>query len=89
MYNISMNTGQIQLRITLTDQLYDFLQAKATRLGLPITQLVKYLIVKEAENEEFPVFPASVLAEQKYNEAQSSLKKFIKVKDIKKYLESL
>lgn len=89
MYNISMNTGQIQLRITLTNQLYDFLQAKAVRLGLPVTQLVKYLIIKEAEKEEFPVFPASTLAERKYNGAQSNLKKFIKVGDIKKYLESL
>lgn len=84
-----MNTGQIQLRITLTDQLYDFLQAKAQRLGLPITQLVKYLIVKEAEKEEFPVFPASTLAEQKYSEAKSNFKEFIKVDDVNKYLESL
>ena len=84
-----MNTGQIQVRITLTDQLYEFLQAKAARLGLPITQVVKHLIVKEAEKEEYPVFPASSLAENKFAQAQSGLSDFVKVDDIKKYLDSL
>ena len=84
-----MNTGQIQLRLTLTNQLYEFLQAKAARLGLPVTQVVKHLIVREAEKEEYPVFPASVLAEQKFDEAESKLSSFIKVDDIKGYLDSL
>ena len=84
-----MNTGQIQVRITLTDQLYEFLQAKAARLGLPITQVVKHLIVKEAEKEEYPVFPASSLAENKFAKAQCGLSDFVKVDDIKKYLDSL
>jgi antitoxin component of RelBE/YafQ-DinJ toxin-antitoxin module len=84
-----MNTGQIQLRLTLTEQLYEFLQAKAARLGLPVTQVVKHMIIKEAEKEEFPVFPASVLAEQKFNEVQSKLDGFVKVDDVKKYLDSL
>ncbi len=84
-----MNTGQIQLRITLTDQIYEFLQAKAARLGLPITQVVKHLIVNEAEKEEYPTFPASALAEEKFSQAQANLDKFIKVADVKKYLNSL
>jgi predicted urease superfamily metal-dependent hydrolase len=84
-----MNTGQIQLRLTLTGQLYEFLQAKAARLGLPVTQVVKHMIVKEVEKEEFPVFPASVLAEQKFEEAQSNLGSFVKIDDVKRYLDSL
>ena len=84
-----MNTGQIQLRITLTDQLYEFLQAKAARLGLPITQVVKHLIVNEAEKETYPTFPASALAEKKFEQAQSNLNGFVKVDDVKRYLDSL
>jgi hypothetical protein len=84
-----MNTGQIQLRITLTNQLYDFLQAKSTRLGLPVTQLVKHLIIKEAEKEEYPTYPASLLAEQKFQEAITHPENFVKITDIKKYLDTL
>lgn len=84
-----MNTSQIQLRLTLTDRLYEFLQAKAARLGLPVTQVVKHLIVKEAEKEEYPIFPASALAERKFKEAQANPGKFIKVDDVEKYLNSL
>jgi len=84
-----MNTGQIQLRLTLTDRLYEFLQAKAARLGLPVTQVVKHMIIKEAEKEEYPVFPASALAERKFEEAQTNLDNFIKVDNVEKYLNSL
>lgn len=84
-----MNTGQIQVRLTLTDQLYEFLQGKAARLGLPITQVIKHLIVKEAEKEEYPTFPASPRVEKKYKEAIANLSSFIKVDDVKKYLDSL
>jgi hypothetical protein len=84
-----MNTGQIQVRLTLTDQLYTFLQARAARLGLPVTQVVKHMIVKEAEKEEFPTFPASSMAEQKFEHAQANLGDFVKVEDVKKYLDSL
>ena len=84
-----MNTGQIQLRVTLTEQLYEFLQAKAARLGLPVTQVVKHLIVREVEKEAYPVFPASALAEKKFAEAQSDLGKFVQIEDVKKYLDSL
>lgn len=84
-----MNTGQIQLRVTLTDQLYEFLQSRAARLGLPVTQLVKHMIIKEAEKEEFPTYLASTLAEQKFEQAHSKPDNFVKVDDVKKYLDSL
>lgn len=65
------------------------MQAKAARLGLPVTQVVKYMIVKEAEKEEYPVFPASVLAEKKFEEAQAHPENFVRVADVKKYLDSI
>jgi hypothetical protein len=84
-----MITGQIQVRLTLTDRLYELLQAKAARLGLPVTQVVKHLIIQEAEKEEYPIFPASALTEKKYDEAQAKLNSFVKVDDVKRYLDSL
>lgn len=84
-----MNTGQIQLRVTLTDQLYEFLQSRAARLGLPVTQLVKHMIIKEAEKEEFPTYLASTLAEQKFEKAQSNPDNFVKIDSVKKYLDSI
>jgi antitoxin component of RelBE/YafQ-DinJ toxin-antitoxin module len=84
-----MITGQIQVRLTITDQLYEFLQAKAAKLGLPVTQVIKHMIIQEAEKEEYPVFPASPLTEKKYYEAQSNLDNFVKVDDVKKYLDTL
>ena len=46
-----MNTQQIQLKISLSDQLNDLLQSKAARLGIPVTQFVKHLIIKDVETE--------------------------------------
>ncbi len=84
-----MNTDQIQIRLTVSDRLYEFLQGKSLRLGVAVTQVVKHLIVKEAETENYPVFPASLKTEEKYAQAQKKLDKFIKVDDVNKYLNSL
>ena len=64
-----MNTPQIQLKISLSDQLNDLLQSKAQRLGIPATQFVKHLIIKEVETEEYPTFPMSKRTQQKAREA--------------------
>lgn len=84
-----MNTGQIQLRLTLTDQLYEFLQGQASRLGVPVTQLVKHMIIEKAQKEEFPTFRASAKAEQAYEEAMANLDKAVEVKNIAEYFDNL
>lgn len=45
-----MNTGQIQVRISLTDQLYQFLLGQSNRLGIPVTQVVKHMIIEKAQD---------------------------------------
>ncbi len=84
-----MNTGQIQVRLTLTSQLYNFLQGQASRLGIPVTQVVKHMIIENAQKEEFPTFKASLKAEQAYAKAMTNLDSFVQVDDVGKYLESL
>lgn len=84
-----MNTGQIQLRVTLTDQLYDFLVGRASRLGIPVTQVVKHMIIEKAQQEEYPTFQASVKTEKSYQGIVSNKDKFIEVSNLKRYLDSL
>lgn len=84
-----MNTGQIQLRLTLTDQLYEFLQSWSNRLGIPVTQVVKHMIIEKAQKEEFPVFRASHATETAYKQAISDKSKATKVKNLDKFFQSL
>lgn len=84
-----MNAGQIQLRISLTHQLYDFLSGLSNRFGIPVTQVVKHLIIEKAQKEEFPTFRASEKAEQAYKEAMKTLDQAIDVKDIGEYFKNL
>lgn len=78
-----MNTGQIQIRLSLTDQLYNFVSSKAQRLGLPVTQYVKHLVVSDVKQEEYPVFEASARTIRKAKKALEDYKKgkFVEVKD--------
>lgn len=54
-----MKTTQGRLTITLSQELNDLLRAKADRLGLSVTELVKRLIKKEVKKESYPIFEAS------------------------------
>ena len=56
---MNIQSSQIQLKISLSEQLNDRLESKAARLGVPVTQFVKHLILKEVENQEYPTFVAS------------------------------
>ncbi len=64
-----MNTPQVQLKISLSEQLNDLLTSKADQLGLPVTQFVKYLIVKEVEDQKYPTFQMSARTEERAKEA--------------------
>jgi antitoxin component of RelBE/YafQ-DinJ toxin-antitoxin module len=86
-----MNTAQVQLKISLSEQLNELLKSKAERLGLPVTQLVKFLIVKEVETEEYPTYQMSDEAEKKIKEAMEDYHagKAVKVNDISKFFRNL
>ncbi len=44
---------QIQVRVSLTENLYEALRHRAKTLGVPVTQLIKFFILKEVEGESF------------------------------------
>lgn len=54
-----MNVGQIQVRLSLTEQLYQFLLGQSSRLGIPVTQVIKYMVIEKAQQEKYPTFAAS------------------------------
>lgn len=86
---MSSITSQVQLKISLSEQLNDLLQSKAARIGVPITQFVKHLIIREVEDEVFPTFEASEWLEKKTQRAMSNIKKGTEVKDIHQFFKNL
>ena len=84
-----MSMQQIQVKVSLSQQLNELLQAKAARLGLPVTQFVKHLIIKEVEHEEYPTYQMSERTEEKLKEAMKQKDKAVKVDDVSKFFKNL
>ncbi len=84
-----MNSAQIQLRLTLSDQLYDFLQGQANRFGLTVTQVVKHMILEKAQKEEFPIYEMSERTKSKAVKAMVDINKSVLVSDVDTYFDSL
>lgn len=70
-----------QLKINLPEQLQSLLQAKASKFGVPLTQYVKHLIMKDVENEEYPVFKASKATEIAVKQALKDMATAVDAKD--------
>lgn len=66
-------TSQIQLKLSLSQQLADLLQSKAAKFGIPVTQFVKHLIIKEVENETYPAFQASDWTQNRVKKAMNEI----------------
>lgn len=88
---MATQSNQVQLKISLSERLNDLLQSKAARLGVPVTQFVKYILIKEVDEEEYPTFEASEWVEKKAKKAMRDIDKAVTVdeKDLKKFLEEL
>ena len=86
-----MITQQTQIKINLPVALKEFVQSKAQRFGMPLATYIKHLILKEVEEMEYPVFPASKRTELAYKQALKDQKegKLIKVDDIVKFFKEL
>ncbi len=85
-----MNTSdQIQLKISLSEKLSNLLASKAASLGVPVTQYVKHLIIKEVEEEEYPVYQASEWLEKETEKALKNIDKSVVVDDIDEFFKNL
>ncbi len=83
---MNIQGAQIQLKISLSEQLNNRLESKAARLGVPVTQFVKHLILKEVEVEDYPVFRAS---EQVEKNTQRALQQIDKAEDASDFFKTL
>lgn len=54
-----MITPQSQIKLNLPINLKEFLEAKAKRYGIPMSDYLKHLILKDVEGEEYPTFEPS------------------------------
>lgn len=80
-----MNTP-IQLKINLTNQMQELLASKAGKFGVPLTQYVKHVLMKDVEDVEYPIFKAS---EETEKEAQEALQQLGKAVDSKNFFRQL
>lgn len=83
-----MNTP-IQLKINLTQELQELLKSKASKFGVPLTQYVKHVLMKDVEDEDFPVFKASAETEKAAEEALKNRDKAVKITDVHEYFKNL
>lgn len=83
-----MSTSQIQVKISLSDKLNKRVKSKAQKLGVPVTQYIKYLIMREVE-EEYPTFKASEWVEKRAKEAMKEKDKAVEVDDIHEFFKKL
>ncbi len=84
-----MNTQQVQLKISLSQQLNELLASKAARVGVPVTQLVKHLIIKEVEDLEYPTFQMSARTEKRTQEAMEHIDEAVEIDDIAEFFKQL
>lgn len=85
---MNTTTAQIQLKISLSEQLNALLQSKAKSLGVPVTQFVKHLIIKEVE-EEYSTFAASDWLENKTRKAIEEKDRAVEVKNVHEFFKNL
>lgn len=81
-----MSATQIQLKISLSEQLSELLASKAARVGVPVTQLVKHLIIKEVEDLDYPTFQMSESTGKRAQEAMEQIDKAVDASDFFKQL---
>ncbi len=86
---MTIATGQVQIRVSVSQQLGDLLKSKAQRLGIPVTQLVKHLLITEVKDEEYPTFQASDRVVQKAKKALQEKTKAVKVTNVSEYFRSI
>lgn len=81
-------SSQIQLRLSLSPQMGDILARKASEIGVPVTQFVKFLIFKAIEQDQAH-YILSQRSEEKISKALSSISSSDVTEDINTYLNDL
>jgi len=81
-------SSQIQLRFSLSSQMGNILVRKASEIGIPVTQFVKYLIFKAIEQDQVQ-YTLSERTEKKITKALSQISSSDVTENIDTYLKDL
>lgn len=81
-------SSQTQLRFSLSPHMGDILARKASEMGVPVTQFVKFLIFKAVEQDQTQ-YLLSERSEQKIEEALKNISQSDVTEDIDSYLKAL
>ena len=83
-----MITQQAQIKVNLPIQLKGYLEIKAGKFGMPMAGYIKYLILKDVSEQEYPVYSASKKTVEAYKQARKEEKKgkLTKFDDLNKLL---
>lgn len=86
-----MNTVQSQIKVNIPQAMKEYIESKANKFGMPVAGYIKYLILKDIENMDYPIYQASEETEKAYKKAMEEYTagKTIKVDNIDKFLEEL
>lgn len=85
-----MATNKIQYKISISSQLGALIEDRAHGLGLPVTQYLKHLVLKDIERgETYPVYKASEETERLAKEAMEHPENFVEVTDLDEFFENL
>ena len=82
-----MNTP-IQLKVNLTPELQELLKSKASKFGVPLTQYVKHVLMKDVEDEDYPIYRASEATEKAAQQALDDLDNAVSSSDFFKSLRN-
>jgi len=78
----------IQLKVNLTPELQELLQSKASKFGVPLTQYVKHVLMKDVEDEDYPIYRASEATEKAAQQALDDLDSAVSSSDFFKSLRN-
>lgn len=76
-YNVRMNTIQSQFKLNLPLPMKLHVDARANKFGMTSGAYIKYLIAKDIEDKEYPVYQASEKVEKAYKKAMKNKKKSV------------
>lgn len=86
-----MSTSVTQIKVSLPDPLYDYLNSKAGKFGLTLSSYVKNLIIDDVKDMDMPVFKMSEKTEEVASQALNdhARGKTYQIYNVDKFLDSL
>lgn len=84
-----MSTSISQIKISIPDPLYDYINSKADKFGLTLSSYIKNLIINDVKDMECPIFQASNKVEQSYRQALNERDQAIEVNDVDEFFKTL